>query len=316
MLIDYRTQLNAGERSRLDKIKEVLRAIDPRVKTLIAEHRANSTRWMPHELLPWEQGENFNDKPWTPDQSPLRPEIAVALETNLLTEDNLPYYHAHIARVVDEDSALHEWTGIWTSEEAAHATVLRDYVHLTRALDPRRLELGRLAVMQKGTGLRFADPLEVLAYTSVQELATRISHQAVGKKGGDPTLAKIMLLISRDENFHYVFYRSVVKAILEIAPELMLPAIQTRLYGFDMPGDGIEGFTERSALMAEEGIFGTREYRDGVVKPVLAYWEIDKLRGLPPDAERACERILNLERLLGRMIDRQERAARVPLLKG
>lgn len=306
MLLDYRSQLDPQARARLDRIKEVLRAIDPRVRTLIAEHRARSVRWMPHEALPWGRGEDFNEKPWTPEQSPLRPEIALALETNLLTEDNLPYYHAQIARVVDEDSALHEWNGLWTAEEGAHALVLRDYVHLSRALDPRKLELDRMAVMQKGFGRRFDDPLEVLAYTSAQELATRISHLAVGQKSGDPALLRVLSLVSRDENFHYVFYRSVVKAILEAAPELMLPAIMKQLYSFSMPGDGFDRFEERSAVIAAEGIFGAREYRDLVVKPILAYWEIDKLRGLPPEAERARERILKLEKVLDRMLVKRE----------
>lgn len=290
-----------------DRIKEVLRAIEPRVRTLIAEHRKKSIRWMPHEALPWGRGQDFNEKPWTPDQSPLRPEIALALETNLLTEDNLPYYHAQIARVVDEDSALREWNGLWTAEEATHSMVLRDYVHLSRALDPRKLELGRLAVMQKGFGRRFGDAFEVLAYTTAQELATRISHLAVGQKSGDPALLRVLSLVARDENFHYVFYRSVVKAVLDEAPELMLPAIMKQLYSFSMPGDGFERFEERSAVIAEEGIFGTREYRDQVVKPILAHWEIDKLRGLPPEAERAQERILKLEKVLDRMLARRER---------
>jgi acyl-[acyl-carrier-protein] desaturase len=305
MQIDYRTPPEEPMRRRLDRIKEVLKAIDPQVRALIAEHRERSTRWMPHEVLPWGRGEDFNDKPWAPQQSPLRPEIALALETNLLTEDNLPYYHAQIAKVVDEGSALHEWNGLWTAEESAHAIVMRDYVHLSRALDPARLEVNRLAVMQKGFGRRFADPFEVLAYTAAQELATRISHLSVGQKSGDPALLKVLSLVARDENFHYIFYRAVVKAILDVAPELMLPSIMRQLYTFNMPGEGFDRFAERSAAIAAEGIFGTREYRDEVVKPILFHWGIDKLRGLPPEAERARERILKLEKVLDRMLKQQ-----------
>ncbi len=312
MLIDYRAKLSVEARGRLDRIREVLRAIDPRIRALIADHREKSTRWMPHELLPWGQGRDFNGVPWSADQSPLRPGVALALETNLLTEDNLPYYHAQIARVAEEDSALHEWNGIWTSEESVHALVLRDYVHLTRALDPRRLEQNRAAVMQKGFGRRFADPLELLAYTTAQELATRISHLAVGRKAGDPVLTRILTMVARDENFHYIFYRSVVKLILEAAPELMLPAIMKQLYSFTMPGDGFDRFEERSAVIAAEGIFSVHEYRDSVVRPILVHWGIDKLRGLSAEAERVRERILKLDRVLERMIDRQQKAARIP----
>lgn len=308
MQFDYRFPPSEAQRARLDAIKAVLKAVDPRVRELVAEHRARSERWMPHELIDWGKGEDFVEKPWSPDQSPLTPNMALALETNLLTEDNLPYYHAQIEKITDEDGALREWNGLWTAEEGAHAAVIRDYALVSRALDPRRLELNRMAVVQKGFGRRFSDPLEVFAYTSAQELATRIAHQATGQKSGDPALAKIMAFVSRDENFHHVFYRALVKAVLDAAPELMLPAILNQFYSFAMPGDGFDEFERRSAVIAAEGIFSVREYRDSVVKPLVAFWGVDKLTGLAPEAEKARDRIMNLEKVLDRMIARQDKA--------
>src|SRR3954464_15598585 len=96
-----RAESRSDQRQHLDKIKDVLRAIDPQVKALIANHREKSVRWMPHEVAPWGEGEDFVTKPWSPEQSRLRPEIASALETHLLTEDNLPYYHAIISNLAD-----------------------------------------------------------------------------------------------------------------------------------------------------------------------------------------------------------------------
>src|ERR1035437_9095076 len=204
---------------------EVLRAIDPQIKVLIQNHRETSTRWMPHEVVPWGMGEDYNAKPWHPEQCPFRPEIVTALETNLLTEDNLPYYYATIAQGVDPESSLGEWSRLWTSEEANHGAAIRDYILLMRVMDPVLLEHNRLKVMQKGFYRPFSSPFELFAYTTAQELATRISHLETGKKADEPILYIILSLVARDENFHYIFYRSVVKAILEIAPELMLPAI-------------------------------------------------------------------------------------------
>jgi acyl-[acyl-carrier-protein] desaturase len=290
----------------LTEASEVLLAIEPKIKTLIKSHLELSTRWMPHEVVPWGLGEDFSQKPWHPSQSPLRPEIASALETNLLTEDNLPYYHAIIAKMSPIGSALQEWTGIWTAEEATHSAVLRDYMHLMRVMDPAKLESRRLEVMKIGFHHAFSSPFEVFAYTSAQELATRISHLETGRKSEEPVLQKILSLVSRDENFHYIFYRSLVKEILSIAPHLMLPAIANQFYSFAMPGEMIEDFPARAAIIAAENIFGTLQYRDHVVKPILAYWKIDQLKGLSPELEKIQERILRLEQVLTRTIQRAQ----------
>lgn len=291
---------------KFSEIKEVLKAVDPQVKILIKNHKDMSTRWMPHEVVPWGIGEDYNEKPWSPEQSPFRPEIVTALETNLLTEDNLPYYHSIIARTIEPDSAFAEWNGVWTAEEATHSQAIRDYMLLMRVMDPALLERNRLAVMERGFHRQFASALEIFAYTTAQELSTRISHLETGRKAEEPTLQKILSLVSRDENFHYVFYRSVVKAVLEIAPELMLPAISSQLYGFGMPGGVLDNFSERSAIFESEEIFGAVAFRDHVVKPILSYWKIDQLRGLPPAIEKIQERILKLEHVLTRKIERSK----------
>jgi acyl-[acyl-carrier-protein] desaturase len=285
-------------------INEVLKAIDPQIKVLIQNHRETSTRWMPHEVVPWGIGEDYNSKPWHPDQSPFRPEIVSVLETNLLTEDNLPYYHSIIAANIPEGSALAEWNGIWTAEEATHSAAIRDYMLLTRVMDPAVLERNRLTVMERGFHRYFGSAFELFAYTTAQELSTRISHLETGRKAQDPGLLKVLSLVSRDENFHYIFYRSVVKAILEVAPEMMLEPIANQFYSFAMPGDIMDNFSERAATFASESIFGPIEFRDHVVKPILNHWKIDQLRGLPPHLEKVQERILKLERVLTRIIER------------
>jgi acyl-[acyl-carrier-protein] desaturase len=296
---DERTTSNTFAEAR-----DVLKAIDAQIRVLIQNHRKMSKRWMPHEVVPWGAGEDFTTKPWSPEQCHLRPEIVIALETNLLTEDNLPYYYASIAKGVEPESALGEWSRLWTSEEASHGTALRDYMLLMRVIDPVLLEHNRLKVMQRGFYRPFGSPFELFAYTTAQELSTRISHLRTGKKADEPVLCKLLELIAQDENFHFIFYRSVVKAILEIAPELMLPAIATQLYGFGMPGDIMDDFSERSAVFESEEIFGAIDYRDHVVAPILTYWKIANLRGLPPHIEKVQERILKLESVLTRMIER------------
>lgn len=307
MLIDYRRKLTPEERKHYDAIKELLADIEPTVQELLDDHRRNSQRWYPHEFLPWGEGVDFNDVPWSAEQNSLRPDVVVALETNLLTEDNLPYYHAQVQEMVEPGGPFQEWNRLWTAEEGAHAAAIRDYFYLRRVMNPKEIEDSRLAMMEAGWDRDFADPLEVFAYTATQELATRISHLRAGQRADEPIALKLMSNISRDENFHFIFYRGVVKAALERAPELMLPAINAQLYSFEMPGVGMNQFELRKAIIADAGIYGTREHRDMVIKPVLNFWEIDQLEGLPPEVEKVQERILRLIKVLDRMVERQER---------
>jgi Fatty acid desaturase len=69
--------------------------------------------------------------------------------------------------------------------------VLRDYLLVTRNLDPVALERGRMAVLQQGW-TPDKPALGLLAYAAFQELATRISHGNTGRYSNDPVADKIM----------------------------------------------------------------------------------------------------------------------------
>ena len=129
-------------------------------------------------------------RPWDAEQSQLSDVARTALIVNLLTEDNLPSYHHEIATVFGRDGAWGTWVHRWTAEEGRHAIAIRDYLLVTRAVDPVELERARMTHM--GAGFESAnhdDLLRSLAYVSFQELATRISHRNTGKITDDPIAA-------------------------------------------------------------------------------------------------------------------------------
>ena len=78
--------------------------------------------------------------------------------------------------------------------------------------------------------------LEAVAYVSFQELATRVSHRNTGKVTGDPIAEQLLARIAKDENLHMIFYRNIVQAALEIAPDETMRAITDEVVGFQMPG--------------------------------------------------------------------------------
>ncbi|MEO8425333.1 MAG: acyl-ACP desaturase, partial [Actinomycetota bacterium] len=211
---------------------------------------------------------------------------------------NLPYYHLALWDTFGKDGAWGEWARRWTAEEGRHAIVLRDYLTVTRGVDPVALERGRMETVSRGyypnNGGSFANPLDGLVYTSLQELATRIAHRNTGAYTKDPLIEKLTARIAVDENLHYVFYRELAKAALEIDPSAMMMAIKRQVIGFAMPGLEIPEFKAKAIEMAKHGIYDLRIHHDQVVLPVLfKHWRIDALSDLSEEAKQAREEIMN-----------------------
>jgi hypothetical protein len=76
--------------------------------------------------------------------------VRSSLFVNLLTEDNLPYYFRTIESMFGRDSAWGTWVRRWTAEEGRHSIVLRDYLTVTRMIDPVALERARMHQVSGG----------------------------------------------------------------------------------------------------------------------------------------------------------------------
>src|ERR671912_670656 len=125
----------------------------------------------------------------------LDPVARTAMIVNLLTEDNLPSYHRAIAVQFGRDGAWGQWVGRWTAEEGRHGVALRDYLVVTRGVDPVELERARMDYMTTGYDSGDKSPLEALAYVSFQELATRVSHRNTGRVTHDPVADRLLARI-------------------------------------------------------------------------------------------------------------------------
>jgi acyl-[acyl-carrier-protein] desaturase len=271
---------------------QLLTELDPVAGKELDRHLAAAKEWMPHEYIPWTEGSNFDGplggEPWNPEQSKVSATARTALVVNLLTEDNLPSYHREIYQSFGADGAWGTWVGRWTAEEGRHGMAIRDYLLTTRAVDPVALERERMVHMTQGFETAFElDMLHTVAYVSFQELATRISHRNTGKFTEDPFCEQLLARIAVDENLHMVFYRNLLGAALEIAPDQTVQAVWDVVEGFQMPGSTIEGFTRRSLAIALAGIYDLRIHRDEVLAPVLKYWKLFEVEGLSAEAERA-----------------------------
>jgi acyl-[acyl-carrier-protein] desaturase len=278
--------------------------LEPEAGRLLDRHEKVAQEWFPHEYIPYRLGRDFDREPWTPDQPRLTGVAQTSFEIGLLTEDNLPSYHRLIHGMFGNgDGAWLSWVGRWTAEEGRHAIVLRDYLTVTRNIDPIALERGRMTQLQKGYDRDGSDTLHGLAYVTFQELATRIAHRNTGRYSDDPVADKIMIRIAADENLHMVFYRDILSAALALEPSATVRAIVDEVLAFQMPGAGIPGFVRKAAQIAKAGIYDLRVHRDEVLMPVIKYWRIFELTGLDAAAEEA-------RRRLAEHLDKLDAAAR------
>ncbi|AYJ48536.1 acyl-ACP desaturase [Rhodococcus sp. P1Y] len=259
---------------------ELLQELVPVAEDNVNRHISMAKEWHPHDYVPWDEGRNFAELggvDYDPEQSALSEVAKAAMITNLLTEDNLPSYHREIAENFSQDGAWGTWVGRWTAEENRHGIVMRDYLVVTRGVDPVALEEARMIHMTNG----FASPagavtglLHSVSYVTFQELATRVSHRNTGKVCDDPIADRMLQRIAADENLHMIFYRNITAAALDIAPDQTLDALSDIVTNFQMPGAGMPNFRRNGVLMAKHGIYDLRQHLEDVVWPVLRKWRI------------------------------------------
>ncbi|HVV36375.1 MAG TPA: acyl-ACP desaturase [Acidimicrobiales bacterium] len=295
----------------------LLDALVPEAERLMERHLAKTQEWFPHEYVPWSQGRDFEPgEEWVADDEKIPPAVRSALVVNLLTEDNLPYYFRDIERMFGRDDVWGAWSKRWTAEEGRHSIVIRDYLTVTRAVDPVALERDRMVQVSKGMVPEPPTAAEGMAYVALQELATRIAHFNTGKLLDDGWGYKIMKRVAADENFHFLFYRDIVSAAIKIDPSALVIAIEKQVRDFEMPGTGIPGFNEHAKAIAKAGIYDMQIHHDQILVPVvLRDWGVESLTGLTPEAEQAREALLDRIARIGRVAAKiGERAARNDLV--
>jgi acyl-[acyl-carrier protein] desaturase len=294
--------------------QQLLSELLPTVERLLERHLAAAKEWFPHQHVPWSRGRDFEpEEEWDPKEFPLPEPVRDALFVNLLTEDNLPYYFATIDRVFGA-GPWGVWARRWTAEEQRHSMVIRDYLTVTRALDPVELERGRMGQVAGGVVPEPVTVADTLVYVALQELATRLAHRNTGKLLGDPVGYEVMARVAADENLHYLFYRDATSAVLQIDPSSVVLAIDRQVRDFEMPGTGIAGFAHRAAAIARAGIYDLSLHHDQVLVPVvLRHWKLEELEGLSGEAEEARIRVLRymtrLESVGRRLVERRQAAA-------
>ena len=279
----------------------LLTELTPVAERLLERHLRTAKEWFPHELVPWGRGRDFvRGEPVTLEKLPGG--VRSALFVNLLTEDNLPYYFSAIEHMFGSDGAWGTWVRRWTAEEGRHSIVIRDYLTVARQIDPVQLERARMAQVCGGDAPQPTTAADTFVYLTLQELATRIAHHNTGKSLDDPAGYEVMKRVAADENLHFLFYRDMVSAALEVDPSGTVEAIARQAMNFDMPGVGIVGFAEHARAIARERIYDLAIHYEGILEPLLSrHWSLDA-------GELSAQAQATLDRLR-RYLSRFQRAA-------
>jgi acyl-[acyl-carrier-protein] desaturase len=279
----------------MPKLTAVDQRLEGKLRDLYNTHIERTTKidWSYHDLIPWERGRNFKTDPWHPSQATISPELAVAVETALLTEINLPWFTTGLTQIFSGSlEVLQDFVRTWTSEEDQHSNILETYLLVTRNIDPDRLHHLRKTVVRNAWTPGEATPLEGMVYTTIQELSTQAFYVNVAKVADreDPVLAHILRTVAKDETLHYAFYREAVKAHLEINPNYAEPLCEV-FTNFFMPGHLMPNFKERQVIMAEGANYGIAEFFNSVVDVLMRQWDISRLQPDYPEAQAALERL-------------------------
>ena len=303
--------------------KEVMKTLEKNIDTFVHDYLIPAEKiWQPTDFLPNSQKDTFIDeiKEIQELSKDLSDDFWIVLVGDTITEEALPTYESWLLDIdgisQQPDNGWAKWIRSWTAEENRHGDSLNKYLYLSGRVNMREVEITTQHLISDGFDIGTAsDPYKNFIYTSFQELATYISHNNVAKiarKKGHKALAKMSKIIAGDEMRHHVAYTEFVRRIFAIDPSEMMLAFQHMMkHKIVMPALHLrESFSKKGSLFSDfstvaqrAGVYTGFDYID-ILKKLNDAWEIDKMTGLTPEAEKARDYLLKLPDRMYRITER------------
>ncbi len=303
--------------------KEVMKTLESKIHGFVEDFLIPPEKiWQPTDFLPNSQNDSFMEevKEIREISKELDDDFWVVLVGDTITEEALPTYESWLMEVdgikQDPDNGWAKWLRAWTSEENRHGDVLNKYLYLSGRVNMREVEITTQHLISDGFDIGTStDPYKNFVYTSFQELATYVSHNNVAKiarKKGHKLLAKMSKIIAGDEMRHHKAYTAFVKEIFKIdQSEMMLAFEKMMKHKIVMPAMHLrESFATKGSLFDDFstvaqriGVYTGFDYVD-ILKKLNESWEIDKITGLTPEAEKARDYLMKLPDRMYRITER------------
>ncbi|PXX68745.1 fatty acid desaturase [Nocardia tenerifensis] len=256
--------------------RELLESLALDVESILRRHIDAADGWQPHDFVPWDDGRNFaflHGTDWAPEQSELSEVAKLALTVSVLIADNLPSYHRELGKYL-RTGAWWRWVGRWTAEENRHEIMIRNYLMVTRAVDPVELERMRMAHMTTGFRRPGMHLLDVLATCAFEETAAAIRHRNTAALGENPMVTAIAERIALDDELQATVFAELVEAGLNLAPDQAMRAIADQVAGFAVPSVTLADGRNSDDVLAAAGIYNRADENELVFKPLLQRWNV------------------------------------------
>ncbi len=249
--------------------------LEPVVEENLDRHLMTEDLWFAHDYVPFGQGENFaflGGRDWEPSQVTLPKVITDACEILLVTKDNLGGHHRELVEHFILEELWGQWLGRWTAEEQSHAIALRNYLVVTREIDPVANEQVRFEhVALKGYRADHYSQVEILVYMAYFERAHAVFCRNLAAQIEEPVLAGLIAKIAKDEERHEQFFANLVAHCLDYTRDETVAAIAARAAELDVVGGDIDAYQDKLQSVADAGIFSTTELRQ-VIADRISEW--------------------------------------------
>ena len=252
--------------------------LEPVVAENLARHLATEEPWYGHDYVPFDQGENFaflGGKDWDPSDATLPKPVTDACEILLITKDNLAAHHREIVEHFILDEKWGRWIGRWTAEEHLHAIALRNYLVVTREVDPTANEDVRVEHVMKGYRADSLSQIDTLVNLAFFERSNAVFCRNLEAQITEPTLKGLIGKIAADEERHAVFFANLVAHLAQTARAETAAAVAARAAVLGVVGSDIDAYADKVATVASAGIFDEAALA-AVVTDLVASWGLSE----------------------------------------
>ena len=275
---------------------ELLYALEKAIPEIMEEHHAAAEAWNPHDWVPWDDGRNFaflGGVDFDPDQpAPLPADAAAAVLALLLTKDNMPSYHRLMAQKASIFGAWQQVIGSWTAEDNRHSIALRDYLVVSRLVDPEVAENLRLHHITKGklqspVSLTDYQILDVMALLAVHELQCVAFEEKLLADSDNEVLTAIVSRILHDDRVQAKTFTNFLNAGVDANISELVTAVDKAISEMELIGADVDNFGDLD-LIAKYNADASAY----VASTLVADLKLQSLGGLSDKDEAARLRIL------------------------
>jgi len=214
-----------------------------------------------------------DDIPWDQVNRNMAPAIADVVESFCAVELYLPdYMSKNLPRMRNKRGRAWFYAN-WGYEESKHSLSLGDWLLHSGMRSEEQMDDFESEVFQHEWNLPTDNPLGMVIYGVVQELATWLNYRNLRHRvdeHGDPALSTILRFITVDERSHHDFYRRVALMYLERDREGTIEQLRRVIGSFAMPAVHMLASSEqRVATIKALNIYDADIFYKDVLRPLL-----------------------------------------------